>query len=83
METLMGLNLEGDRLRLSPSLPTRWDTYTIHYRYRRTTYHITVTRVVADSAASGTVVLDGDPIEGSAIPLRDDQREHSVAICVR
>ena len=45
IETLLGVNLEGDQLRLSPRLPKTWNTYKIHYRYRQTVYHITITRL--------------------------------------
>ena len=50
IETLLGVNLEGDQLRLTPRLPKAWTTYKIHYRYRQTVYHITITRLAADSA---------------------------------
>ncbi len=43
IETLLGVNLEGDQLRLTPRLPKSWTTYKIHYRYRQTVYHITIT----------------------------------------
>ena len=36
IETLLGVNLEGDQLRLTPRLPKSWTTYKIHYRYRQT-----------------------------------------------
>ncbi|HZC35416.1 MAG TPA: hypothetical protein VE242_07370, partial [Chthoniobacterales bacterium] len=41
-ETLLGLNREGDQLRLIPRLPKSWTTCKIHYRYRQTLYHITI-----------------------------------------
>jgi len=50
IETLLGVNLEGDRLRLAPRLPKSWKTYKIHYRYRQTVYHITIKRVAAAPA---------------------------------
>ena len=45
VETLVGLHLEVDRLRVAPRVPADWESYKIHYRYRETFYHITVTRV--------------------------------------
>ena len=39
-ETLLGLKLEGNRLRLTPRLPKHWPTCKIDYRYRQTLYHI-------------------------------------------
>src|SRR4029077_20751401 len=42
IETLLRVNLGGDRLRLAPHLPKTWTTYKIHYRYRQTVYRITI-----------------------------------------
>src|SRR5205807_1777968 len=36
LETLLGLQLEGDRLRLNPRMPKTWTKFAIHYRYRET-----------------------------------------------
>src|SRR6185503_17495873 len=49
IETLLGAHLEGDRLRLIPRMPAAWNSYKMHYRYRQTVYHITFTRLAADS----------------------------------
>jgi cyclic beta-1,2-glucan synthetase len=79
-ETLLGLNREGDRLRLTPRLPTSWTSCKVHYRYRQTPYHISILRVPHGLAAEDQVALDGNPIPGGSIPLVDDGREHSVEI---
>jgi cellobiose phosphorylase len=44
VETLLGLHLEVDKMRLAPLMPKDWESYKIHYRYRETFYHITVER---------------------------------------
>ena len=82
IETLLGVNLEGDQLRLAPRLPQAWTTYKIHYRYRQTVYHITITRRAADSAGANLLVLDGQEISGNTIPLENDRREHAVEMKV-
>lgn len=83
VETLLGVNLEGDQLRLAPRLPQSWSTYKIHYRYRQTVYHITITRLPADSAAASHLVLDGRELTGTILPLVDDRREHAVEMKVK
>jgi len=83
IETLLGVNLEGDRLRLTPRLPKAWATFKIHYRYRQTVYHITVTRLDADSPAENLLSLDGQEIGGKLISLRDDGHEHAVEVKIR
>ncbi len=83
VETLLGVHLEGDQLRLSPQLPNSWETYKIHYRYRQTVYHITITRLAADSTDENLLFLDGQEMPGQTIPLRDDRREHTAELKVR
>ena len=41
-ESLLGLRLEVDRLRLEPVLPDSWKSFKIHYRYRETVHHMTI-----------------------------------------
>jgi cyclic beta-1,2-glucan synthetase len=83
VETLLGVHLEGNQLRLSPQLPKSWETYKIHYRYRQTVYHITITRLAADSTDEKLLFLDGQELPGPTIPLQDDRREHAVELKVR
>ena len=82
IETLLGLNLEGDKLSLTPRLPKSWASCKIHYRYRQTVYHIAITRLVADSAGADQLFLDGKELAAQKIPLVDDRREHSVELKV-
>ncbi len=76
VETLLGVNLEGDQLRLEPRLPDSWDSYKIHYRYHQTVYHITISRHADPSAKTNILTLDEREIPGMIIPLQDDQIEH-------
>jgi cellobiose phosphorylase len=80
IETLLGVNLEGDHLRLTPRLPKEWTAYKIHYRYRQTIYHITITRLATDAAESNQLILDGEELAFKTVPLVDDRREHFVEL---
>jgi cellobiose phosphorylase len=82
IETLLGVNIEGDQLRLTPRLPKSWTTYKIHYRYRQTVYHITITRLAADWAGANQLFLDGNELAAKTVPLVDDHCEHSVELKV-
>jgi cellobiose phosphorylase len=89
-ETLLGLHLEVDKLRIAPCFPADWSSYKIHYRFRGTQYHIIVNRVVAVSKHKVRVTIDGILMESEAqnefgnsqafIPLIDDRNEHHVEI---
>jgi len=78
VESLLGLRLETEKLRFEPCLPAEWDSFTVHYRYRETTYHITVLQLRDNSGASVTV--DGVEQIGRTISLIDDRREHAVEV---
>jgi cellobiose phosphorylase len=87
VETLLGLQLEVDHLRMTPCVPAHWQSYKIHYRYRETFYHITVKCVGEKSNHVTRVTVDGalvkeagpDGLQGM-IPLVDDRREHHVEV---
>ena len=81
-ESLLGLRLEVDKLRIEPCLPEHWDGFKIHYRYRKAVYHIAVVRADAGDGAPG-VKVDGVTQAGEAIVLVDDEREHSVEVRIR
>jgi cellobiose phosphorylase len=85
LESLLGLRLEANRLRIVPCLPTDWQGFTIQYRYRETPYRISVSQVrgLADRQSGWTeLTLDGVEVEGSVIQLVDDRQEHLVQIGV-
>jgi cyclic beta-1,2-glucan synthetase len=79
VETLLGLNLEVDHLRIAPCIPADWDSYKIHYRYRNTVYHITIRRI-GELRQSSRVTVDGIECPGARIPLIDDRQEHTVEV---
>ena len=76
IETLLGVNIEGQQLRLTPRLPNGWNTCKIHYRYKKTVYHIAFTRLGADSTGANRLFLDGKELAVATLPLVDDNREH-------
>lgn len=46
-------------------------------------YHITITRLAAESDDANLLSLDGQGMSGKTIPLRDDRLEHAVEMKVR
>ncbi|HJU04263.1 MAG TPA: glycosyl hydrolase family 65 protein, partial [Nitrospiraceae bacterium] len=81
VESLLGLRLEVDTLRFAPCLPSDWKTFTVHYRYRETVYHIIVRQISVEDGTTG-VTVDGAARHDNAIPLVDDHQEHSVEVRV-
>jgi cellobiose phosphorylase len=83
VETLLGVNREGDQLRIEPRMPAAWTAYKIHYRYGQTVYHITISRIAAEAPDGAVLTLDGREIPGPTLPLRDDRQEHAVEFKTR
>ncbi len=79
LETLLGMTLEKDKLRLAPCIPAEWTTYTADYRYRDTTYHITVTQSESTDV-DAELTVDGIAQDEPAIPLVDDGATHAVEL---
>jgi cyclic beta-1,2-glucan synthetase len=77
-ESLLGLHLEVDKLRITPLIPKDWPSFKIHYRYRETFYHITLNKV-PDKHAAG-IVVDGNEQTDNVILLVDDRQEHTIEI---
>jgi cyclic beta-1,2-glucan synthetase len=80
VETLLGFQLEADRLRLDPRIPRSWDQFTLVYRYRATTYRITVTNPDGVERGVRSIAVDGRPIDGAVVPLADDGQTHEVVM---
>jgi len=90
VETLLGLRLEVDHLRIAPCVPAHWESYKIHYRYRETIYHITVKRAGEQTEQVIRVTVDGTVVSGASadgtgrpqgmIPLVDDRVDHHVEV---
>ena len=79
MESLLGLRLEVDKLYFAPRLPSAWNAFKVHYRYRQTVYHITVLQG-PDGSAETSVTLDGVRQQETHVPLVDDCKEHTVEV---
>lgn len=78
VESLLGLRLEADRLYIEPSFPKDWDSYKILYRFRETTYRVTVIRQTKDTGKT-LIKTDGVQQDGF-IKLTDDHKEHIVEV---
>jgi cellobiose phosphorylase len=78
VESLLGVQLEIDKLRLTPRLPSNWPSLKIHYRYRETFYHITVTN--RGAAEVTRISVDGAEQPDKTIPMIDDHNEHHAEV---
>jgi cellobiose phosphorylase len=77
VESLLGVARHGEKLLLTPQLPSGWVGFRLHYRLRSATYVIAVT-----AAEENGLVVDGTARDGNVIDLVDDGREHAVELRV-
>jgi cyclic beta-1,2-glucan synthetase len=76
IESLLGLQLDVDKLRFKPKPPRHWPSFKMHYRYRETFYNITVNNG-GDGTNMKTFSVDG--VE-QVVCLVDDKMNHQVII---
>ncbi len=79
IESLLGLQLDVDKLHFAPCLPADWETFKVHYRFRETQYHISVLQLPAMDPEIG-VTVDGVRQQDGIIALVDDRLEHEVVV---
>ena len=79
-ETLLGVRLEGETLLINPRIPKAWQGFKIHYRFRDTMYHITMTQSI-EYQGGEIEIQEGDRIwNGEKIHLIDDHRDHHLEV---
>jgi cellobiose phosphorylase len=85
VESLLGVTLDNDRLRVTPCLPADWTGFSMRYRYRGTQYDIVVRQTPpgADTGLRRTTVTVDDVVQSDgSIRLADDGQVHQVRIDV-
>jgi cellobiose phosphorylase len=72
--------VEVDKLRFTPRVPANWKSFKLNYRYRETTYQISVVNTSDSWAGSQKVWVDGQEQSEPLISLVDDRRVHQVEV---
>ena len=78
IESFLGLQQQGDKLKFVPCIPEEWESFKVHHRYKNTAYHIVVTQ--KDGVKEMSVTVDGVVQEDRMISLTDDGVEHHVQV---
>jgi cellobiose phosphorylase len=74
IETILGLDMEGNRFRIKPRVPQHWNEFEMILRKEHATYRVRIERNAPQNS------VDGKAIEGDWIEMSDDGREHLVVI---
>ena len=78
--SLLGIQLQHDRLHFIPCFPLEWASVIIDYRYKNTTYNITVYQVTG--VTKSWWIMDGNMGDGNMLPLTDDGLPHKAMVFV-
>jgi cyclic beta-1,2-glucan glucanotransferase len=77
---ILGIQLEGGKLRFAPCVPKGWPHYEVQYRRGATTLHIVIENPQGLSRGPCRVELDGQLVPDGLIDLADDGRDHQVRV---
>ncbi len=82
LESILGLKVEGDTLRMEPCIPNTWPGYEIRIKHRSATYDIVVENPNRVTSNVAEVHLDGTKLadDNRTIALKDDGASHRVLV---
>ncbi|PQJ09144.1 cyclic beta 1-2 glucan synthetase [Flavipsychrobacter stenotrophus] len=78
IQSFLGIRQKGDQLSFAPCLPPDWDDCSIDYKYKDTTYHITIHCKTIN--ALPVVKLDNTNQHGNTITMVNDGKTHEVIV---
>lgn len=74
---ILGLKIEGNILKIEPTIPSNWNEYKIRYRYGNSIYNI---KVFKNGKENKKVYLDGKQIENNEIILYENGGVYAVEV---
>ncbi|WP_137808041.1 GH36-type glycosyl hydrolase domain-containing protein [Pseudomonas sp. G(2018)] len=80
VESLLGVQRSGRTLSIDPLIPVDWPGFKLHYRFGSTLYHFDVRQ---GSSPLTLMTLDGQPLSGTALTLKDDGLERWIRVDCR
>ena len=82
VESILGLRIEGDKLRLDPCIPASWPQFEITLRHGASRYEIVVQNPQSVERGVAAAELDGATVTARplSIPLEDDGAVHRLQV---
>jgi len=82
LEWILGIRIQGDRLTVSPCIPSHWPGFEATVRHGEAVYRIVVENPEHTSRGVSKIYVDGRalPEADQPIPLRTDSKEHLVRV---
>jgi cyclic beta-1,2-glucan synthetase len=82
LESILGFNLRGNKLKIIPCVPNDWKEYEISYLFGKSKYLIEVKNPYCLNTGSTRIEMDGAIIQASEIELVDDGESHRVSFTI-
>jgi cellobiose phosphorylase len=77
-ESFLGLQQQGNKLKVTPCIPSDWKSFNVDYCYKQAVYHIEV--IQENTSTEMIVTVDGVKQEDGLITLMDEEAEHHVEV---
>lgn len=75
---ILGLRPDYDGLIVDPCIPSEWDSFSVTREFRGARYRIAVSNPKHVCQGVKRVRIDGEPFEGTVLPLFQDGKEHQI-----
>ncbi|MDR1892931.1 MAG: glycosyl transferase, partial [Oscillospiraceae bacterium] len=80
VETILGLQKNGDSLTFDPCIPREWKEYTITTHFHETTYRIVVQNFDGVQKGVARVTFDGEIVANQQVSLVNDGKTHDIRV---
>jgi cyclic beta-1,2-glucan synthetase len=80
VEEVLGLQVQGDHMRVSPVIPAAWPGFSLTYRHGETVYAIQVENPDGCERGVAWVEMDGQRVADGVIPLERGLVKHRVVV---
>ena len=77
VQYILGIEKQGEKLKVNPKIPIAWDGYKAVYRYEDTEYNIEVIK-----STKQQVLLDGKKQISNSIDLKNDKQTHTITVYI-
>jgi cyclic beta-1,2-glucan synthetase len=78
IENILGIVIRKGRMTFNPCVPSKWNKFSVSYRYKGTTYNMKYTNPSKVESGVKEIILDGEKV--SVIPLVNDGKKHEIEI---
>jgi len=80
LKYILGIRPEYDGLRIDPCIPAGWEGFRVTRRFRGASYQIQVTNPAQVSQGVKSIVVDGNLLVGTLVPVFSDGVVHRVEV---